>query len=99
MNDKIHPDKLYFLNPENGTEPIGVNSKYDRIDHFGWINYWVVKVMDDEKGMMALSVDEKTARDIAGFALLPIVERDFIYQSEHEVYLKVQEKIMDEWSD
>lgn len=97
--ERIRPDKFYQLNPESGEEPYNVNAKYDRIDHFSWLGHWILKVWDDEHGLVGLHVDEATAKQVIDYAELPVVERDFMYQSEYEAYLQAQEKMMDGWSE
>ena len=95
--ERIRPDKFYQLNPEAGGEPYLINAKYDRIDHFGWLGHWIIKVWDDEKGLVGLHVDEAAARQVVEYAELPVVERDFMYKSEYDNYLLAQQKMMDGW--
>jgi len=99
MSERVRPDQFYYLNPENGGEPFMVNAKYDSMHHFSWLGHWVLKVYDDEVGLMGLHIDEPTAKRIVAYAELPIVEREFIYQSEYEAYLQAQEKMMDGWNE
>jgi hypothetical protein len=96
---KIRQDELYALHSEGLEAPVMVNAKYDRIDHFPELGHWILKVFDDEKGLMGLHIDEATALSVVEFAELPIIERKFIYQSEYDGYLLATQSMMDEWKD
>jgi hypothetical protein len=96
---EIRPDQFYQLNPENGEHVFSVNAKYDRVDHFPELGHWILKVYDDEDGLVGLHVDEATARAVIDYAELPVVERKFMYQSEYENYLKALESMMENWND
>jgi len=97
MSDFILPDEFYQINIEGWEHPVVVNAKYDRVDYFPRNGAWILKVYDDEVGLMAMHVDEATARRVAEFALLPIVERPTMFASEHEGYLIAQQNSLEEW--
>jgi len=73
-----------------------VNARYDRIDHYAPLGVWILKIMDDESGMIEGICSEEYARNIAKVALLPIVEREFIYETEHEMYLDAMGQRLDD---
>lgn len=95
----IRPDKFYQLNPENGEHTYLVNAKYDRADHFAELGHWILKIWDDEDGLVGLHVDEATALQVIEYAELPVVERTFIYKSEYDNYLIAQQSMMEYWND
>lgn len=95
----IVPDKFYeipFITNNIDQEPLVVNAKYDRVDHYKPLGIWMIKIMSDKDGMITAIVDETNARKIAEFALLPIVERPYIFESEHEVYIEAMSEIVDD---
>lgn len=94
----VVPDEFYPVHIEGGDTFI-VNAKYDRADFIKPLGHWMLKIYDDEKGLITLHVDEKTARQVIEYAFLPLCERDTIFQSEFDGYLRAQERLMDGWSD
>lgn len=97
----VVPDELFQLNieGEGETHHYMVGAKYDRIDLVRPLGHWMLKVFDDEKGLVTMHIDEATARRVAEFAFLPICERDTITESEFQGYLVAAEKMMDRWDD
>lgn len=85
----IRPDKLYEIPIYDGNEghELLINAKYDRMDVYRPLGIWILKCLDLEDGIVQVVMEESQAKKLAAFALLPIVERDFLYQSEHEMYL------------
>jgi hypothetical protein len=100
MSDFFRPDEFSRINVEGSSQFFTVNAKYDRMDYFPRIGAWILKVFDDEHGLVSCYLDEKTARKVVAHTELPIVERDFMFVSEHEGYLTAQAKMLDEdWLD
>ena len=64
-----------------------INAKYDSMHHQKELGIWILKVMDDKEGLIQVILEEEQARKIASFAMLPIIERPYLYKSEHELYL------------
>ena len=96
---EVRPDEFYPLNIENTDRGYIVNAKYDRIDSFSWLGHYILKVFDDEQGLVSMHVSEDTARAIIEYSEIPLVEREFIYQSEYDGYLESQQRAMDEWTE
>ena len=94
--EKIKPDDFYPIQIEGWENPVIVNAKYDRIDYWKPVGQWVLKVYDDEVGLMTLFVDEDTAKIVHEHADLPIVERETILESEFEGYMRCQEQGLDD---
>lgn len=95
----IRPDDLYPVRMEqDGAEAleVGVNAKYDRVDFYRPLGIWMLKFYSDD-GLMSIYTDEHNARRVAEAAELPIVERPFIFNSEHEGWIKAETgKLTDE---
>lgn len=64
-----------------------LNAKYDSIHHYRPLGIWLLKCLDDKEGLIQAVMEESQARKLAEWAMLPIVEREFIFESEHECYL------------
>lgn len=89
MEADIRKDTFYEVPMVDGEEEheFVVNAKYDRIDHYKPLGIWILKVLDDEQGLVQAVMEEAQARKLAEWAMLPIVEREFLFESEHELYL------------
>lgn len=96
----VRPDEFFQINIEGNGEPhsFQVNAKYDRVDLIRPLGHWLIKIYDDEVGLVTLHVDEATARQVMEYADLPLCERDTLFQSEFAGYLVAQEKMMDGWT-
>lgn len=94
----IRKDKLHEVNIFDGEKELTfmVNARYDRIDHYAPLGIWILKFMEDERGMVEGICSEAYARNIAKVAMLPIVEREFLFESEHELYLDATAQRLDD---
>lgn len=100
MDKDIRPDKLYEVPMHDGDNDheFMVSAKYDRIDVYRPLGIWILKMLDDEQGLIQAVMEEDQALKLAKFALLPIVEREFLYESEHELYMDaVAQRLDDIW--
>ena len=89
MEADIRKDTFYQIPITDGDEEheFMVSAKYDSIHVYKPLGIWILKMLDDEQGLVQAVMDETQARKLAEFALLPIVERPFLYESEHNMYL------------
>jgi hypothetical protein len=89
MEKDIRPDEFYELEFTTNGEPHSylLSPAFDRIDHYEPLGLWVLKVVDSEHGMVQAVLNENYARKLAKLALLPIINREFLYESEHELYV------------
>lgn len=89
MEPDIRKDVFYEVPMYDGEDEHSfvVNAKYDRIDHFKPLGIWILKMLDDKEGLVQAVMQEEQARKLAEWAMLPIVEREFLFESEHEMYL------------
>lgn len=101
MNEKepVIPDELFRLHVRELDRDYMINAKYDRIDLFTRFGQYVLKIADEEDGLMSMYIDEETALRIQDCAGLPIVPRDQIYESEYQGYLRAQETQLEQWFD
>jgi hypothetical protein len=96
---EIRKDEFYNIPISNG-EPLMVNAKYDRIDTYSALGVYMLKCMDDERGMITAFITHETAQAIIDFASLPLVEREFLYETEYEAFITTQaDSIDDSWLD
>jgi hypothetical protein len=95
MSLDIHPDEFYPINlthPDGSIErTIPVSAKYDRVDFYEPLGLYMMKLYDDEVGLVCAFVDQDSAMRAIAEAELPLVNRDFIYESEYNGYLEAQE--------
>lgn len=88
--ERVIPDEFSILNLAGLDRQYAVNAKYDRVDHFPWLDHWVVKVYDDNEGLVNIAVDAETAGKVLYMTHLPLVKRASMYNSEHEAYIRAQ---------
>lgn len=94
----IRKDKLVPISIFDGEQEHNfmVNARYDRVDHYAPLGIWILKIMDDEHGVIEGVCSEDYARNIAKVAMLPIVEREFLYESEHELFIDAMSEKLDD---
>lgn len=97
-NKFIKPDQFFEVPMCDGDEEYNfvVNAKFDSIHVQKELGIWILKMMDDEQGLIQAIMTEEQARKLADFALLPIVERPFLYKSEHELYVEAIAERLDQ---
>jgi len=88
MSEFIRPDIFTALSI--GEETYMVNAKYDRLDHFPEIGAWILKIYDDERGLLSAWVEEAEAQKIIKGTDLSVVTREFMYESEHRGWIEGQ---------
>ncbi len=96
---EIRKDELHPLNMVKGGEVVDVyhvNAKYDRVDFFPDLGCYILKIIDDRDGMMAVHLPEEDALRVVAEAELPLVQRDFMFQSEYEGYLIAEANMLDD---
>ncbi len=98
MSEYIRDDYSVRINidAEDGELSLLVSAKYDRIDHFPRLGFFLMKVIDPEHGFICMAIDEGTAQKLYDTAELPICDRDTIFKSEYEMYLKAQSQQLDD---
>lgn len=97
---ELRKDELHPLNMVKGGEIIEtyhVNAKYDRVDFYEPLGCYMLKLFDDEVGLMCVFVTEENAMRVVAEAELPLINREFIFKSEYEGYLQSQENLLGDW--
>lgn len=101
MSLEIHPDDFYPINltHDDGSieRTVPVSAKYDRVDYYEPLGLYMLKLYDDEVGLMCVFVDQDSAMRAVAEAELPLVTREFIFKSEYEGYLQAQANKIDDW--
>lgn len=99
MNPDIRPDQFFEIPFFDGDQEhdFVVNAKFDRIDHYAPLGIWILKMVDDQEGFIQAIMKEDQAHKLAKIALLPIVEREFLYKSEHELFIEAVSEKLDDW--
>lgn len=94
----IRPDKFYEVPMHDGDNDhlFMLSAKYDRIDVYRPLGIWILKMLDDKQGLVQAILEQQQAIKLAKFALLPIVEREFLYESEHNLYVDAIAERLDE---
>ena len=94
MSLEIHPDEFYpinLTNPDGEIErTIPVSAKYDRVDFYEPLGLYMMKLFDDEVGLICAFIDKDSAMRAVAEAELPLVNREFIFESEYQGYLEAQ---------
>jgi hypothetical protein len=90
--DEFTPVNLNYDGEE--VERVPVNSKFDRVDFYRPLGLWMLKFYSDENGLMTIYTDEENALRVVAEAELPLVEREFIFESEHEGFLTAQSSLL-----
>ena len=89
---EIKPDQFYSvdLNFDGGTYEAIVNAKYDRLDRFRGLGLMMLKVYIDDQGFALSFIEHEAGQKLHDEAEIPIIDRDFIYKSEYDLYLEAQ---------
>jgi hypothetical protein len=88
----IRPDRYFDLTlqfPDDDPTTLGVNAKWDRVDRFARLGAFIAKLLTSE-GMMLVPMNEENAMKLVNNAGLPLVEREFIFESEFDVWQQAQ---------
>ena len=91
--EEVRPDEFYPLTINDGETYI-VNAKYDRIDYIPRLGAWMLKIYDDEVGLITMHLGETEAMKVADVTELPVVPRDWIYESEYDGWIDAQASLL-----
>lgn len=96
---EIKPNRSVRLhaNTTQGDMEFALDPVYDRIDRFRQLGFNILKIVDPQRGFAQLPLEDETAALVAIEAHLPVVDREFITESEYELYLNWCESNLDEW--
>jgi hypothetical protein len=94
-NDRVRPDYSARISLEGSDDSILVSPRYDRVDIFAWISHSIMRVIVEE-GVAHIHVSEETGRRVAKVTGIPLVECEFITETDYEKYLEVQERDLEQ---
>ena len=86
--NRVRPDYSSRLNAGDDGEFL-LDPTYDFIRVFGWIGHAVINVITTD-GVARMHVDEATARRVHETSGIPLIELDWICESEYEMYLDIR---------
>ena len=93
-NDKVVPD---FSTPLDAGEygQYTLNGRYDWIRVFPWLKWAVLNVVT-EQGVAQLHMPQETAERVHEASRLPMVEMDYILDTDYEKYIEASANNLDE---
>lgn len=97
--DRIRPDYSVPLTTDDGESHFSLDPRYDFIRVFSWLGMGIVNVVTEE-GVARLYVDEETCWDIHKKSEIPLVELEWITESENENMREIQaDNLEDLWDE
>lgn len=91
--DRVRPDYSARLSTNQGE--FLVDPTYDFIRVFKWLGHAVINIVTED-GMNKMHVDEATARQVHERVGIPLVELDWITESEYQKYLDIKADLVDD---
>ena len=67
----------------------------DRVDHFKMLGSYMLKVISDNN-IIPIFIDQQDAEELKELGV-PLIDRDTITESEHEIYIQYHSEKLDEW--
>ena len=94
MDNRIRPDVSTPLDTgENGC--FTLNDRYDWIRTFPWLQWGIINIATEE-GIAQLHVPEEAARLVHDLSSIPLIEMEWINQTDYEKYLEAQANSIDD---
>ena len=87
-NERVRADYSAPLDAGDGKEYL-LDPRFDFVRVFPWINHCVINVVIED-GVARMHTDAETGYRVARKSGIPLVELEWITESEHETYLKIQ---------
>lgn len=95
MNERIKPDYSVPLSISNGENDYALDPRFDFIRVFPWLGYGIINVVTEE-GVARLYVDQAQCERVHEGSGIPLVELEWISQSEHENMMDVLANSLDD---
>lgn len=96
MDERIRQDSSTPLNAGEGLDFM-LNARYDWIRTFPWLQWGIINIVT-ENGVAQLHVDEETARNVHEASGIPLVELDWITDTDYDKYIEASaNNIDDSW--
>jgi hypothetical protein len=96
MNERVKPDYSIRMAVEGTEEGYLLDPRYDHIRLFPWLQYGIVNVVTED-GIHRLYTTEEQCRAIHEGSGIPLVEVEFIVESEHEQMLNIMANDLENW--
>lgn len=98
---RIEPDRSFEIEFNDGINDrkYVVSGAWDRIDVYIPMGIYILKILDREDGFVQSFLTQDEAEYIGGIAMLPFVEREFLFESEYEGYITSQANQLDYFLD
>jgi len=95
--ERVRPDFSTRMHVDGTDETYMLDCRYDFIRLFPWLGYGVVNVVTDE-GVNRMYTSEEQCRLIHERAEIPMVELEWITESEHERIIGIMaDNLDDSW--
>lgn len=98
MNERVRPDHSVRMAVEGTEEAYLLDARYDFIRVFPWLQYGIVNIVM-ETGIHRLYTTEEQCRSIHAGAGIPLVELEWISESEHESIIGIMSDDLENWLD
>jgi len=97
MNNRIRPDYSSKMIVE-GEEEVSylLDPRYDFIRVFPWLQYGIVNVVTEE-GIHRMYTTEEQCRLIHESSDIPLIELEWITESEHESIIDIMSNDIENW--
>ena len=83
MNERVRADYSIGMGVQGSEERFLLDPRYDYIRVFPWLGYGIVNIVT-EGGMVRLYTTEEQCRNTHESSGIPLVELEWITESEHE---------------
>ena len=95
-NERVRPDHSIRMAVQDSDDSYLLDARYDFIRVFPWLKYGIVNIVV-EAGVHRLYTTEEQCRAIHEGAGIPLVELEWISESEHENMLEIMANDLESW--
>jgi hypothetical protein len=98
MNERVRPDYSVRMGIEGTDDGYLLDPRYDFIRVFPWLGtgYGIVNVVTED-GIHRMYTTEEQCRNIHETAGIPLVELEWIVESEHENMIDIMARDLESW--
>lgn len=97
MSERVRPDYSIGVGIQGSDERFLLDPRYDFIRVFPWLGYGIVNIVT-ENGVARLYTTEAECRETHETSGIPLVELEWISESEHELMREIiANSIDDSW--
>lgn len=97
MSEFIRPNSVFALQFNDGeqSQEFLLSAEYDRVVHYPRFGAYILKIVDDEHGLVQAAMDKETAEAISERLDAPMGEREWMSEREHELHVKHMQRNME----